>query len=130
MHVLFPGTLGRLLSASVLSLAMALLLAAPVSATHRVDQRFTVWGQVTDAAGNPVDEQRVDIIVADGYSIQRVRTNVEGWYRKVLAVTDADRGKVFDVRLGQQRKQVKVEFDPEDHDTERGQRVDFTLPAD
>ena len=121
----FPAR-SRVLPGILLSLLLALLL-GPASATHRVDQRFTVWGLVTDADGEPVADQRVDIIVADGFRMQRVRTDAEGWYRKVLAVTDADRGKVFDVRVDGQRVQVQVDFDPQDHETERGQRVDFEL---
>lgn len=118
----------RWLAGAFLLAATLVLFTVQAAATHLVDQRFTVWGQVTDADGKPVPDKRVAIIVAEGYSIERVSTNADGWYRKVLAVSDKDRGKVFDVRLGERKVQVTVEFDPEDHETERGERVDFILP--
>ena len=130
MHAEMPAPRSpqrRLLAVFLLSLGLT-LLAAPALATHRVDQRFTVWGQVTDANGAPVADHRVRIIVADGFSVEQVRTNADGWYRKVLAVSDADLGKVFDVQVGLEKVRVKVEFDPGDRETERGSRVDFTLP--
>ena len=121
-----PPARRRLLVAFLVALGLTVLL-GPAAATHRVDQRFTVWGQVTNADGAPVVDQGVDIIVADGFRVQRVRTNADGWYRKVLAVTEADLGKVFDVRMGRQRVHVKVEFNPHDRDSERGKRVDFVI---
>ena len=114
------------LTATVLCL-MVLLASATASATHRVDERFTVWGRVTDADGAPVAGQRVDVIVAAGKQSARLRTDAEGWYRKVLAVDNDGLGKVFDVQVARQVRHVKVQFDPDDHVKERGTRVDFVV---
>ncbi len=108
--------------------ALAFSLAAiPAAATHRVDQRFTVWGQVTYSDGTPAPGESVVVVVAAGRDAVRLRSDAEGWYRKVLAVENHDRGKVFDVRVRDLTEHVVVEFDAADVTTERGKRVDFVI---
>ncbi len=111
----------------VLAIAALLAVAAPAEATHRVDERFTVWGKITYTDGAPVPDQTVLVVVAAGRDAVRVRSDAEGWYRKVLAVGNADRGKVFDVKVRDMVTHITVEFDPLDVKTERGKRADFVI---
>lgn len=116
----------RLLAAALACLAL-LLTGAPAEATHRIDQRFTVWGKVTYSDDAPVPDQTVLVVVANGRDAVRLKTDAEGWYRKVLSVDNSALGKVFDVKVRNMIEHVNVDFDPEDVHTERGKRVDFVI---
>ncbi len=96
-------------------------------ATHEIDHRYVVWGEVLKKDGSPAVGETITFTVADGTPIGTVETNKRGRYRVVLHVHDEDLGKVFDMTVRGVKTEVRIEFDPEDKVTERGQRVDFTI---
>ncbi len=96
-------------------------------ATHEANHRFTVVGTVTYEDGAPVPREKVAILGGDETELGSVRTDAQGLYRTVLHLHDPDLGKVFDLKVQDQKKKVRVQFDPDDKTTERGVRVDFVL---
>lgn len=115
--------------ALLLALPTALFAGAAVARLGPgVTQRFTVYGHITHQDGSPAAGVRVLVIVAAGRMASVIHTDADGWYRRVLLVGDKDLGKVFEVKAAGKTVQVKVEFDPKDTTTERGARVDFTVP--
>ena len=82
---------------AALLLAAALATAAP--AEHAVAYRYTVLGYVTDA---------------------------DGFYVIVARLGDESAGETLSLRAGSQALVLTARFDPADHTTERGTRVDFT----
>ncbi|MDX1514229.1 MAG: hypothetical protein R3174_10865 [Gammaproteobacteria bacterium] len=106
---------------------VATALASTAGATHEVHHRFTVWGEVKLDDGTPLADETIRLTVKDGQSIGTVQTNVEGRYRIVLHVHDEDVNKVFDMTVRDVTQKVRLEFDPKNHETERGTRVDFTI---
>lgn len=104
-----------------------LFVLTPAFATHEIDHRFTVWGEVLTSDGKPVPGEMIEFTVADNTPIGSVLTDERGRYRVVLHVHDQDVGKVFDMTIKGVKTKVKIEFDPTDKVTERGKRVDFTI---
>lgn len=110
-----------------LAVLSAFFFAAPALAVHEVDHRFTVWGEVLTSEGEPVSDETITLMSRDDEIIGSVVTNARGRFRVVLHVHDDDVGKVFDIVVRGVKTKVKLEFDPGDHNTERGKRVDFTI---
>lgn len=111
----------------LLILAAAMLFSTAAIATHEIDHRFAVWGEVLYQDGTPIANETIELTVRDGDSIGSVTTNEDGRYHVVLHVHDQDRGKVFDMTVMGVTTKVRIEFDPRDKQTERGKRVDFTI---
>jgi hypothetical protein len=116
--------LPRVFLASVLS---AQLIVTPALATHEVEHRYVVLGEVLFEDGSPAVDETIELKVGNGVSLGTVTTNEQGRYRVLLHVHDTDVGKAFDMTVGEAKKKVTIEFDPTDHETERGKRVDFTI---
>ncbi len=112
---------------AVLFLAVV-LPASTAHATHKIDHRFTVTGRVTYEDGAPAVRKRVSILGADEKELGLVITDDNGVYGTVLHIHDSDLGKVFDLKVKDQKMKVRVDFDPADKTTERGARVDFVIP--
>jgi hypothetical protein len=106
---------------------LALVAPAPALATHEIDHRFTVWGEVLTSDGESLSGETIYFTVANGAPIGSAVTDDRGRYRVVLHVHDQDLGKVFDMIVRGTRTRVEIQFDPADKDTERGKRVDFTV---
>ena len=122
-----PPRTARLVRGVIAGLLSVFLLSAPALATHEIDHRYVVWGEVLKGDGTPAPGETITFTVADGTPIGTVETNERGRYRVVLHVHDEDLGKIFDMAVGGVKKTVTIEFDPEDKVTERGKRVDFTI---
>lgn len=121
-----PG-IRRLVPGVIAGFLLIVLDSTPGFATHEIDHRFIVWGQVLTSDGEPVSGETISFTVAHDTPIGSVVTDEQGRYRVVLHVHDQDLGKVFDMTVKGVKTKVKIEFDPEDKVTERGKRMDFTI---
>ena len=106
---------------------IAALLATTVHATHEVHHRYTVWGEVMYEDGTPLANETIHLTVKDGTPMGTLETDGQGRYRLVLHVHDKDVNKVFDMTVKDVTKTIRLEFDPEDHETERMKKVNFTI---
>lgn len=107
---------------SILALSMA-----PAQATHKVDHRYTVWGEIKYEDGTPAVDITVSLLIKDGAPLGEVRTNEQGRYRILLHVHNEDVYKVFDMRVNNVTRKVRLLFNPNDRETERGQRIDLIV---
>lgn len=108
-------------------ISLILLWGAPASATHKTDHRYTVWGEITYEDGTPASEVTVRLLVKDGAPMGEVSTDEQGRYRILLHVHNEDVYKVFDMRVNNVTRKVRLLFNPNDRQTERGQRVDLVV---
>lgn len=109
------------------SLALLMLAAQPVRATHLSDHRYTVWGEVKYEDGTPAADVTVRLMVRGGAPLGQVSTDKSGRYRILLHVHNEDLYKVFDMKVNNVTRKVRILFNPEDRETERGQRVDLVV---
>ncbi len=113
--------------AVAIGLALALLIAPSANATHKTDHRFTVWGEIKYEDDTPAAELVVQLLVKDGAPMGEVKTDARGRYRIVLHVHSEDVYKVFDMRVNDVTRKVRLLFNPGDRQTERGQRIDLVV---
>ena len=113
--------------AVAIGLALALLVAPSSNATHKTEHRFTVWGEIEYEDGTPAAELVVQLMVKDGVPMGEVKTDYRGRYRIVLHVHSEDVYKVFDMRINDVTRKVRLLFNPGDRQTERGQRIDLVV---
>ncbi|MEX2220980.1 MAG: hypothetical protein WEG40_04205 [Candidatus Rokuibacteriota bacterium] len=119
------GLAGALAAASRL-VPGARTIVREARAEHQVSYRYTVLGYVTDAAsrgrrGVPVELRREKTGLA-----YRGETDPDGFYLLTARLTDKSAGERLQVRADGQTMTLTARFDPADHATERGTRVDFT----
>jgi hypothetical protein len=112
---------------AAIGISMVALWGAPAHATHKVDHRYTVWGEIKYEDGTPAVGVAVRLLVKDGEPMGEVLTNEEGRYRVLLHVHNEDVYKVFDMRVNNVTRKVRLLFNPNDRVTERGQRVDLVV---
>ena len=98
---------------------------AIVYATHEADHRFTVEGFVcgTDGKGSP----NVEVLVKDtrlSYG-QTVTTDGDGFYKATFHLHNNNLGDPLLVEAKGERQNHKVQFDPEDLESERKIAVNF-----
>ncbi len=117
----------RIAPSVIVGVLSILFIVTPAFATHEIDHRFIVWGEVLTSDGKAVAGEAIQFTVGDNTPIGSVITDDRGHYRVVLHVHDQDVGKVFDMTIKGVKTKVKIEFDPADKMTERGKRVDFTI---
>jgi len=122
-----PSKIFRLARGAIAFVASILLFSTPALATHEIDHRFIVWGEVLTSDGQAVAGETISFTVSNDTPIGSAVTNEQGRYRAVLHVHDEDLNKVFDMTVRGVKTQVKIEFDPADKVTERDKRVDFTI---
>ncbi len=122
-----PSRIFRLARGAIAVVASILLFSTPALATHEIDHRFIVWGEVLTSDGQAVSGETISFTVSNDAPIGSVVTDEQGHYRVVLHVHDEDLGKVFDMTVRGVKTKVKIEFDPTNKVTERGKRVDFTI---
>lgn len=103
------------------------VLATTAGATHEVYHRYTVWGEVLFEDGTPLANEIIHLTVRGGTPLGTIDTDEKGRYRLVLHVHDPDVNKVFDMTVRNVTQKVRLEFDPEDHESERVKRLDFTI---
>ena len=95
-------------------------------AEHQVSYRYVVLGYVTDAQNRGRPGVRVELRrEKTGFSYLG-ETDAEGFYLIVARLGDESLGEALELRAANQAMTLTARFDPADHDTERGTRVDFT----
>lgn len=95
------------------------------SATHEADHRFMVEGYVCGEGG--VGASNVDVLVKDtrvSYG-QVVRTNGDGYYKAMFHLHNDNLGDPLLIEARGEQKNLKIEFDPKDLESDRKVRVDF-----
>ena len=103
----------------------ALLVPSVLMASHAADHRFTVEGFVCGKDGRP--STKVEVLVKDTRITvgQTVETDGDGYYKVTLHLHNDNVGDPLLVEAGGEQKNLKIEFDPNDLETERKLRVDF-----
>ena len=94
-------------------------------ATHEADHRFMVEGYVCGQDGKGISN--IDVLVKDtriSYG-QVVRTDGEGYYKATFHLHNDNRGDPLLVEAKGEQQDRKVEFDPNDLESERKIRVNF-----
>lgn len=104
--------------------ALACLPSGPVSAEHEADHRYVVEGYVMDAQENPQADVKVVVNAKEGL-LGETTTNRRGFYRVRLHLHNSDLGKELVVKAGDQETDIKVTFDPGDHQTDRVHELNF-----
>lgn len=94
-------------------------------ASHAADHRFTVEGFVCGKDGRPA--VNVEVLVKDTRITvgQTVTTDGDGYYKVTLHLHNDNVGDPLLVEAGGEQKNLKIQFDPNDLETERKLRVDF-----
>jgi hypothetical protein len=95
-------------------------------AEHQVSYRYVVLGYVTDAQNRGRPGVRVELRrEKTGFSYLG-ETDAQGFYLIVARLGDESLGETLELRAANQAMTLTARFDPADHATERGTRVDFT----
>lgn len=112
-HVCFWGLIGVLCAPAVLF------------ASHAADHRFTVEGFVCGKDGRP--STKMEVLVKDTRITvgQTVPTDDDGYYKVTLHLHNDNVGDPLLVEAGGEQQNLKIQFDPNDLETERKLRVDF-----
>jgi len=121
------GVLRKVVGALAALTVLSTLSCAPaeVSAEHEAQYRYTVLGYVTDARGRPRPGVGLEVTrQKTGFAYQG-ETDASGLYVIVTRLADESRGERLLVRAGPASLWVTARFQPADHATERGTRVDF-----
>jgi uncharacterized protein YeaO (DUF488 family) len=122
-----PKRCHRNLLRAALTLVMAIgLLAPPAVAEHEPQYRYTVLGYVTDAAGKPRKGVGLEVTRQKTGLVYNGETDASGLYVIVTRLADESRGERLLVRAGPASLSITARFEPADHTSERGTRVDFT----
>jgi hypothetical protein len=112
---------------AVIGFALMLVYAQSANASHKIDHRYTVWGEIKYEDDAPAADLVVQLMVKDGEPIGEVKTDYRGRFRVVLHVHNQDVYKVFDMRINNVTRKVRILFSPNDRQSERGQRVDLVV---
>ena len=95
-------------------------------AEHQVSYRYVVLGYVTDAQNRGRPGVRVELRRERTCFSYLGETDAEGFYLIVARLGDESLGEALELRAANQAMTLTARFDPADHATERGTRVDFT----
>src|SRR5262245_12776487 len=106
--------------------AMGLFLTPPALAEHEVQFRYTVLGYVKDTSGKPRKGVALEVTRQKTGLSYPGETDASGLYVIVTRMADESRGEGLLVRAGPRTLRIAARFDPTDHASERGTRVDFT----
>ena len=123
---LITGTCRRPMAVAA-GMLLILLWAPLANATHKTDHRYTVWGEIKYEDDTPAAEVTVHLLIGNGESLGEVKTDTRGRYRILLHVHNEDVYKIFDMRVNNVTRKVRMLFSPNDLQTERGQRVDLVV---
>jgi hypothetical protein len=105
-------------------------LPAVVSATHEADHRFTVEGYVCGPDGKGVAD--TEVLVKDtkiSYG-QVVKTDADGYYRAIFHLHNNNLGDPLLVEAKGEQQNHRIQFDPEDRESERKTRINFGSGCD
>ena len=107
------------------SLIGVLFAPAVLFANHAADHRFTVEGFVCGKDGKP--NTKIEVLVKDTRVTvgQTVTTDDDGYYKTILHLHNDNVGDPLLVEAGGEQQNLKIQFDPNDLETERTLRVDF-----
>ena len=129
------GRRGALVALALAGALVAVAPAAPIvpsstsgvaRAEHQVSYRYVVLGYVTDAENRGRRGVRVELRrEKTGFSYLG-ETDTDGFYVIVARLGDESAGERLHLRADGQATTLTARFDPADHTTERGTRVDFT----
>lgn len=120
------GVRALLLVSVLVLIAPAPVLVRPARAEHAVAYRYTVLGYVTDRAGRGQAGIRVELSrEKTGFSYLG-ETDADGFYVIVARLGDESLGETLALRANTLAVTLVARFDPGDHATERGTRVDFS----
>lgn len=122
-----PEISRRVSSAVLPALALLLLCVQSAGATHLPDHRFKVWGEIRYEDNTPAADVTVELLIKDGAPLGTVQTDDKGRYKILLHVHDDDVYKVFDMRVNNVTRKVRLLFNPADKKTERGQQIDLIV---
>ena len=123
------GSLGRWSQLANRAVCLGLmtvgLTVGVVWATHEADHRFTVEGFVCEFDGTPA--KKTEVVVKDTRVNvgQTVETDERGFYRATLHLHNDNLGDPVLVTARREEQRIKVEFDPNDLESERKARVGF-----
>ncbi len=98
-------------------------------ATHRVEHRYTIYGQAVDESRAPVVNAVVVVSGFGGRPMGKTTTDANGQYSVLLHVHDQGLGASFWVTVRGVTQSGKVTFDIADRVTDRTRRLDFTVPG-
>jgi uncharacterized protein YeaO (DUF488 family) len=110
----------------VMCIAAGSLGAGPALAEHEVQFRYTVLGYVKDSSGKPRKGVALEVTRQKTGLSYPGETDASGLYVIVTRLADESRGERLLVRAGPRSLRITAQFDPADHTSERGTRVDFT----
>lgn len=114
-----------MIRAAVVALALAFLLVRPAVAEHEVYYRYVVLGYVNDATGRPAGKRPVELMRdKTGFSYFG-DTDAAGFFVLVARLGDESAGEPLTLKVGGAATQITARFDPTDHDSPRGTRIDF-----
>jgi len=98
----------------------------PAGATHDTQHRFTVFGQIRDEGGKPM--QNVRVIVTDNRLEEEggtTFTDPNGFYSQLLHLHNDNLGDEIVIKAEDREKRINAVFNVQDRQTERKARVDF-----
>lgn len=104
--------------------ALTLSLATAVEATHEVNHRYVVLGDVRDATGHPLARTVVRVVREKTGLAHEARTDSDGFYLVILHLHDEDVLEPLRVTAGRATLRVEARFSPLDPRTPRGTKVD------
>ena len=125
--MILPSHISLVRTIAALGFALLLLGVQSANATHMVHHRYTVWGEIKYEDGTPAADVAVRLLIKDGKPLGEVQTDQNGRYRILLHVHNEDLYKVFDMRVNNATRKVRLLFNSNDRNTERGQRVDMVV---
>ena len=100
-------------------------LATPAAAEHTVDTRYVVLGFVKDAHGRPLSVRTAEVVRDKTGLTYSGRTDEQGLFVIVVRLGDESAGETLTVRIGGASTTVTARFDPANHASDRGTRVDL-----
>lgn len=115
---------GKWARALAFSLA-GLALASSAAAEHEVFYRYVVLGYVKDVKGNPLRGVTIKLVREKTGFSYLADTDARGFYVIIARLGDESVGEHLQVKAGALATTLVARFDPRDHATNRGTRLDF-----
>ena len=112
----------------VLAAVTVAFLATPVSAEHTVYYRYVVLGFVKDAQGKFLPGREVEVVRNKTGLAYSARTDDQGLFVIIVRLGDESAGEALTLRVGQATTTLTARFDPANHVSDRGTRVDLDGP--
>ena len=104
------------------------LVAATVAAEHTVYYRYVVLGFVKDAQGKLLPGREVEVVRNKTGLVYSARTDEQGLFVIIVRLGDESAGQTLTLRVGRATTTLTARFDPANHVSDRGTRVDLDGP--